>query len=430
MRSIRSIVAAGAAAAAAAALTLGVSPAMAEPPTNDPATAADFGAGWLSREVNGEGFVPTATDASTPDYTNTANAVLAFAAAGVAGNQAEAALDYLEAHVDEAVQVEGTDAPGPLATLILAADALGRDARSFGGHDLVQRLLATQQTEGNDAGLFGSQDPTFDGAFRQGLALTALAAVDVQNDAAQGWLVAQQCADGGWTAYRADTNVPCPPPSPSTFTGPDSNSTAVALNGLEAVGVEPAEDAVAFLESTQGSDGGWAYVPATDQQSDPNSTALVIQALLAAGVDPGGDSRFDQSGGDPMTRLLSFQLGCEAGADAGAFFFPSAGSEPTANVLATVQAAPAAAGEPFPLDSAQLSDEQPSVPCAVAAPAATTTTTIASASPTAQGDDVARDTLPATGPQQSTSGDLVGAAVVLLLAGLFISAVVRPARRP
>lgn len=429
MRSLRSIVAAGAAAAAAAALTLGVSPAMAEPPTSDPATAADLGAGWLSRELSGEGFVPTATDASKPDYTNTANAVLAFAAAGVAGNQAEAALDYLEAHVDEAVQVEGTDAPGPLATLILAADALGRDARSFGGHDLVQRLLATQQTEGNDAGLFGSQDPTFDGAYRQGLALTALAAVGVQNDAAQQWLVAQQCADGGWTAYRADTNVPCPPPSPSTFTGPDSNSTAVALSGLEAAGVEPAEDAVAFLESTQGSDGGWAYIPATDQQSDPNSTALVIQALLAAGVDPGGDSRFDQSGGDPITRLLSFQLGCEAAEDAGAFFFPISGSDPAPNVLATVQAVPAAAGEAFPLDNPQIASDQPSVPCRAPGPHAEPRSPVPSA-PATEGDNVARDTLPATGPQQSTSGDLVGAAVVLLLAGLFVSAVVRPARRP
>ena len=426
MRGTRRIVAG---AAAAAALVLGVSPALAEPPTGDPAFAADAGAGWLSRELTAEGFIPSPTDASQPDYANTANAVLAFAAAGVAKNQAEAALGYLEAHVDEAVQVGGADAPGSLATPILAVDALGGDPRSFGGEDLVERLLATQQTEGDDAGLFGSQDPSFDGVYRQGLSLMALAAVGVDNDAAAQWLVEQQCDDGGWTAYRADTTVPCPPPSPSTFTGPDSNSTAVALSGLEAAGAEPTEDAVAFLEATQSTDGGWAYIPADDQQSDPNSTALVIQALVAVGVDPAADPRFDAQAGDPITRLLSFQLGCEAAEDAGAFFFPIAGSDPAPNVLATVQAVPAAAGEAFPLDSPSLTTEQPSVPCRPPGPHAEPRSPVPAATD-AQGADVARDLLPATGPAPSTTGELVGAAVVLLLAGLLVSAVVRPSARP
>ena len=415
--------------AAAAALAIGVSPALAEPPTDDPDAAADFGAGWLSREVTAEGFVPSPTDASQPDYTNTANAVLAFAAAGVAANQAEAALDYLEAHLDEAVQVGGADAPGPLATLILAVDALGDDPRNFAGEDLVQRLLDTQQTEGNDAGLFGSQDPTFDGAFRQGLSLMALASVGVSNDAAVQWLVEQQCGDGGWTAYRADTAVPCPPRSPSTFTGPDSNSTAAALRGLAGNLAEPVQRAVAFLESTQGTDGGWAYIPAPEQESDPNSTALVIQALIAADIDPAADARFDETDGDPFTRLLSFQLGCEAAEDAGAFFFPLSGSEPTPNVLATVQAVPAAAGEAFPIDDAQLTTDQPSVPCAFPGPRAEPRSPVPTA-PATQGGETARDTIPATGPATSTTGDLVGAAIVLLLAGVLIRTVVRPAARP
>ena len=422
MRGTRRVVAA---AAAAAALALGVSPALAEPPTDDPAFAADAGAGWLSRELTAEGFIPSPTDASQPDYANTANAVLAFAAAGVAKNQAEAALAYLEEHVDDAVQVGGADAPGSLASLILAVDALGGDPRNFGGENLVERLVATQQTEGNDAGLFGSQDPTFDGAYRQGLSLMALAAVGVDNDAAEQWLIEQQCDDGGWTAYRADTAVPCPPPSPSTFTGPDSNSTAVALSGIEAAGAEPTEDAVAFLDSTQSSDGGWAYIPATDQPSDPNSTALVIQALIAAGIDPAADTRFDESEGDPIGRLLSFQLGCEAAEDAGAFFFPIAGSDPAPNVLATVQAVPAAAGEAFPFEGTQLTTEQPSVPCRVPGPHAEPRSPVPAA-PATQGADTARDTLPATGPQSSSTGDLIGAAVLLLFAGVVVRAAVRP----
>ena len=423
MRGPRRIVAA---AAAAAALVVAATPALAEPPTTDPQVAAEFGAGWLSREVTAEGFIPTATDATQPDYANTANAVLAFAAAGVAENQAQAALDYLEAHVEEAVQVGGADSPGSLATLILAVDALGGDPRDFGGENLVERLLATQQTEGNDAGLFGSQDPTFDGAYRQGLSLMALAAVGVGNDAAVQWLVEQQCADGGWTAYRADTTVPCPAPSPSTFTGPDSNSTAAALSGLEAFGVDPTQDAVAFLESTQGTDGGWAYIPAKDQQSDPNSTALVVQALIAADVDPEADARFDEDGGDPLARLLSFQLGCEAGEDAGAFFFPITGTDPTANVLATVQSVPAAAGESFPLDAGQVTTEQPSVPCAFPGPRAEPRSPVPAAT---QGTDAARQTLPATGPDASQTGDLVGAAALLVLAGVVIAVAGRQSRQ-
>jgi hypothetical protein len=427
MRETRRIVAA-AAASAAFALALGT-PALAAPPTSDPDIAADLGAGWLSREVTSEGFIPSPTDATQPDYANTANAVLAFAAAGVAENQAEAALGYLEAHVDEAVQAGESDAPGPLATLILAVDALGDDPRNFGGEDLVARLLATQQADGPDAGLFGSQDPTFDGAYRQGLALMALVAVGENNDAGEQWLIEQQCEDGGWTAYRAETTVPCPPPSPSTFTGPDSNSTAVALSGLAAAGAEPAQDVVEFLESTQGADGGWAYIPATDQQSDPNSTALVIQALFAAGLDPTGDARFDESGGDPLSRLLAFQLGCEAAEDAGAFFFPVAGSDPTPNMLATVQAVPAAAGEPFPIDDAQLTTDQPSVPCPFPGPRAEPRSPVPAA-PATRGGDVARQTLPATGPERSTTGELVGAAIVLLVAGALVRAVVRPSARP
>lgn len=435
MRGIRRFFAA---AAAAGTLLIGsgtaLAPAFAAPPTTDPATAADFAAHWLVKELTPEGFVPSQTDASQPDYGNTAYAVLALASAGLAHDQAASALDYLAAHLDEAVQSGGADAPGALATLILAVDAFGSDPRNFGGSDLVARLLATQRTAGADAGLFGTQDPQFDGAYRQGLALMALAAAGVDNDLGEQWLAEQQCAGGGWTAYRADPAVPCTPTDPATFTGPDSNSTAVALSGLSAAGVAaPAAGAVGFLESTQGTDGGWAYMPAPDQASDPNSTALVIQALLAAGADPVADTRFDESGGDPMTRLLSFQLGCDAGEDAGAFFFPSPGTEPTANVLATVQAAPAAALESFPLDVPPMSTDQPPAPCPTSGPGTQPTSPGAPAAPgapaVAEGDEVARDTLPATGPEPSSTGDLLGAAFVLIVAGLLVRSVVKPAAK-
>ena len=84
----------------------------------------------------------------------------------------------------------------------------------------MARLLATERQSGVDAGLFGTQDPTFDGAFRQGLSLAALAAAGIttgsQVSAAVAWLTHQQCPDGGWTSYITLTNQ-CALLSAATF---------------------------------------------------------------------------------------------------------------------------------------------------------------------------------------------------------------------
>ena len=64
-----------------------------------------------------------------------------------------------------------------MANLILAAHAMGAIPTNFGGTNLVQRLLATEQTSGPDAGLFGTDAQNADfnaGTFDQGLALAAL----------------------------------------------------------------------------------------------------------------------------------------------------------------------------------------------------------------------------------------------------------------
>ena len=67
-------------------------------------------------------------------------------------------------------------------------------------------------------GLFGAQDPTFDGVYRQSLALLALVAAGRTPPAsAVDWLLAQQCADGGFEAFRTSLSAPCAPPSSSSF---------------------------------------------------------------------------------------------------------------------------------------------------------------------------------------------------------------------
>src|SRR5262249_4394911 len=152
------------------------------------------------------------------------------------------------------------------------------DPTSFGSppENLVTRLLSTQQSNG----LFGTADPTFDGAFRQGFTLLALASVGKANANGVAWLERQQCADGLWTAYRADPWLPCGPPDPLSFTGPDTNWTAAAMLGLTVQGQEAAATAgAAALADVRTPDGGWGFIAVSSGPTDADSTGLVVEAL-------------------------------------------------------------------------------------------------------------------------------------------------------
>jgi hypothetical protein len=338
--------------------------------TITPEQAADYGAGWLGRELDDTGYLAAL---SGPDYSNTAFAVLALVAAGVGEEQAAKATTYLLAHVDEAVVDDNDDdRPGPLAALILVAHARGISVPA-----LVTRLLATKQTTGEDAGLFGAQDATYDGAYRQSLALLALAAVGQTDADAVAWLKNEQCPDGGWMGNNPDQDAAsCPAFDFNTFVGEDSNGTALAAQALKALGVTPDFDPLEFLADAQNQDGGFGFVPGFD--SDANSTALAIQALIALGEDLGDWSAPD---GTPYEFLLSLQLGNPPAGTAGAFAFQPKG---TANAYATVQAVPALAGKPYPIGPAELSDELPLYPAAVVAtPTATPTVSVPTTAPTA-----------------------------------------------
>ena len=86
---------------------------------------------------------------------------------------AASALSYLESHVNAYVTQEGSDGPGQLALLVLDAHALGADPTSFGGTNLVTRLLGTEETSGKNVGLFGTKSQVNDfqaGVYDQGLA--------------------------------------------------------------------------------------------------------------------------------------------------------------------------------------------------------------------------------------------------------------------
>jgi Putative Ig domain/Squalene-hopene cyclase C-terminal domain len=316
--------------------------------------SAQAGATWLGGQFTAQGYIPSSGDEGTADLSATANGIVALASANVDPATTATALSYMEDNVDAYVTQEGADGPGQLALLILDAHALGVDPTSFGGTDLVSRLLATQQASGRNTGMFGTQKQLHEfqaGVYDQGLALAALAAAgDTHGSAirsAESWELSQQCADCGWTTFNSASN-PCNG-SPADFEGPDTNSTSLAIQGLSAEGDlsgSALSKADEFLVHAQDSDGGWGYEPnttSTPGSTDPDSTALVLQAILAMGYAP-NQAPFNRNA-NPISVLESFQT--SSGTDQGAFNFPGVSGP---NIIATYQAVPAVAGVMFPFN--------------------------------------------------------------------------------
>ncbi|MFI0779662.1 prenyltransferase/squalene oxidase repeat-containing protein [Streptomyces sp. NPDC021212] len=209
-------------------------------------------------------------------------------------------------------------------------------------------------------GLYGTKDPKFDGVWRQSLALLAQDAVGVKPaKSAVDWLAGQQCADGGFAAYRADTGTACDPKK-----GEFTDATSAAIQALAAVGGRSAavEKGVGWLKRSQNEDGGWGMNPGGT--SDANSTSAAVGALAATGLDP-VEVAAAASGKTPYDALLGLQLGCSAKAgQRGAFAYTSGKGEPAANDLATVSAALATRGSGFAFDPAGKDDGKSPEPLA------------------------------------------------------------------
>lgn len=186
----------------------------------------------------------------------------------------------------------------------------------------------------SDRGLFGSQDPTYDGVYRQGLAIAGLVSVEsaVPRQAVR-WLLRQQCANGAYLSYRPDLSGRCPAPDPDAFTGPDSNSTAMAALALRAIGErKAARRATRYLRTMANRDGGFAYY--RGGPSDANSTGLALAVLQ--GLKRTKAVRADIRAGSRYLRRL--QLRCDAPvARRGLTAYQA--TSPVANLLASAQAA-------------------------------------------------------------------------------------------
>jgi hypothetical protein len=265
---------------------------------------------WLKSQQNPDGGFSNGFSAGS-DPGATADAVLAIAGGGENPNswnqRGSSPLDYLAAFAAEA------EAPGLAAKVALAAVAAGKDPRAFGGMDLIS--VVTHGFE-SATGFFGG------GAYDSALAILALTAAGEPLPAgAVDGLKAARLPDGAYS-FSGD-------PTPGTG---DSNTTGVAVQALLAAGaLDAIGPSLTYFRQTQNADGGWTYQKpgGFGEDTDANSTAVVIQALLAAGQDL---TAWNQ----PEAALAALQQ------PSGAYVFNAA--TPGDNLLATVQAIPAAAG--------------------------------------------------------------------------------------
>jgi hypothetical protein len=208
---------------------------------------------------------------------STADAVLAFVAAGIGREQMNAALGFLRRQV---VAGKVTDL-GLQAKVALAVTAANRDPRSFGGTNLVQSIRTQLASDGH----FGSS-----AVFDDALAVLAIESAGLTPALrAATWLLEAQCPDGGWAydkPYDSSTDdADCFDGTGTDYFTADTNTTSYVVQAL--IGMQatdwPGTTPFQFFKAVRtGSTGGWPYSAGFD--ADANSTALVLQAYASAAL--------------------------------------------------------------------------------------------------------------------------------------------------
>lgn len=226
----------------------------------------------------------------------------------------------LDALRGEASTLEGA---GDYERTILALHACGLPASSFGGANLLGRLLKERSSDGSFGRLVNIT------AFAIFAVRVAGSSADNQvvNSAGR-WLAAQQGRDGGFGfAGRGGSE--------------DVDDTAAALQGVVAATGQHnsalAARSVAYLRRAQNPDGGFPQQPGGE--SNAQSTAWAVQGLVAAGVNAASVKR----GGSrsPLAYLESL-----AAPDGSVRYSRTSAQTP---VWVTAEALAALAGKPFPI---------------------------------------------------------------------------------
>jgi energy-coupling factor transport system substrate-specific component len=169
-------------------------------------------------------------------------------------------MGYIEAHG------LGSLDTGSLERTMLVVRAAGLAARSIGAHDLLGLLERRRRANGSFGGTVNLT------AFGLLALRSAGAAVP---GASTAWLIRQQDGDGGYGFAGAG----------STSDSDDTGAVLEALAGQPGAAAARAR-AVGYLRGHQNGDGGFASQPGMG--SNAQSTAWAVQGLVAAGVNPAG----------------------------------------------------------------------------------------------------------------------------------------------
>jgi energy-coupling factor transport system substrate-specific component len=245
--------------AAAALGSLGGPTTSARAAVTSPSSVTSAAANYLLGSENADGGFGAAPGQPS-DQLYAGWAALGLASAGHDLNtlgDAQGLMDYVR-------RGAGTSDVGALERTILVARAAGASARSFGGRDLIAALEGRFRRDGSIGGLVNLTSFAVLALRADGVAATANT---------MRWLVRQQDADGGFNFATAGGSS-------------DVDDTGAALQALagDSAAAHAISRAVGFLRRQQDRDGGFPSQPGMG--SNAQSTAWAIQGLDAAGVSP------------------------------------------------------------------------------------------------------------------------------------------------
>lgn len=199
-------------------------------------------------------------------------------------------VDALASRVDSYTTGADFGAPddryaGAVGKLASAVQAAGKDARAFGGVDVIQRAEELVVTDGAANGRAQDRSAYGDSSNAIGQAWVVRALVTAKSDRARStvdYLLKQQCADGGFRIKMSDGQ--CTTPAQGEEPTVDATAFAVqALDLAEEQGVtgldDDVADATAWLLRQQAADGSFG----ADGAANTNSTGLAAAALLRVG---------------------------------------------------------------------------------------------------------------------------------------------------
>ena len=242
------------------------------------AAGTDQAANWLEAAQNSDGGFGSAPS-SDSSAALTGWAMLGLEAAGrnpfdVTSPDGKSSIDFLQGHLDE------VSSPGDLARTIIALEGAGADPRSFAGRDLVSALLKRRAANGSYVGWPGTTSFSV-------IALRA-AGADEGLDTTLSWLTKVQNDDGGWG------DVPGQPSN--------ADVTGSVMQALPAT--KTAQAGLAYLRKHQRPNGGFAL--GAGGGVNAQSTAWAVQGMIAVGADP---AKAGDSGNSALDYLAARQAG-------------------------------------------------------------------------------------------------------------------------